>query len=383
LIRPQDFLPDDIYCRKLFDDWLIHNQDKKYFHNVMRKNIVVLASLFVLLAISCKENKQQAPPPGAGANAAPLQVEGQVIKPVSINEMIEVSGTILANESTEIRPEISGRITQLNISEGALVKKGSLLVKLYDADLQAELRKLQVQLQIADKTEERQSELLKIGGIAQQDYDLSLLQVSNIKADMELIRVNIGKTEIRAPYSGRLGLKNISPGAYIAPSNIITTITQIDRMKIEFSVPEKYSSQIQNGKSVEFSLEGSGKKYNAIVIAKESSIEESTRNLRIRAVVDGNDQYLVPGTFAKVNMILGENKNAIMIPSNSIIPQARNKQVVVFTGGSAKFLTVTTGIRDSASVQVLTGLNIGDTLITTGLLFVKPGSNIHLTKIVN
>jgi len=350
----------------------------------MRNKIVVLIALAAILANSCKENKQQSPPPGAGPNAGPLQVEGMIIRPSSINEMVEVSGSILPNESTEIRPEISGRITQLNIHEGAIVPKGSLLVKLYDGDLQAQLRKLQVQLQIADKTEERQKELLTIGGIAQQDYDLSVLQVSNIKADIELIRVNIGKTEIRAPYSGRLGLKNISPGAYISPSNLITTITQVDRMKIEFSVPEKYSAQIRNGAEVLFTLEGSGKKYTARILAKESSVEETTRNLRIRAYVDGgNDEYLVPGTFAKVNMILGENKNALMIPSNSIIPQARNKQVAVYRGGLAKLQTVITGIRDSSDVQVVSGLNNGDTLITTGLLFVKPDSKIKLTKIVN
>ena len=350
----------------------------------MRNKIVVLIALAAILANSCKEKKQQSPPPGAGPNAGPLQVEGMIIRPSSINEMVEVSGSILPNESTEIRPEISGRITQLNIHEGAIVPKGSLLVKLYDGDLQAQLRKLQVQLQIADKTEERQKELLTIGGIAQQDYDLSVLQVSNIKADIELIRVNIGKTEIRAPYSGRLGLKNISPGAYISPSNLITTITQVDRMKIEFSVPEKYSAQIRNGAEVLFTLEGSGKKYTARILAKESSVEETTRNLRIRAYVDGgNDEYLVPGTFAKVNMILGENKNALMIPSNSIIPQARNKQVAVYRGGLAKLQTVITGIRDSSDVQVISGLNNGDTLITTGLLFVKPDSKIKLTKIVN
>ena len=349
----------------------------------MRKNIVVFALLMAILAGSCKEKKLSAPPPAAGSNAAPLQVEGMVIKPVSIKETVEVSGSIMPNESTEIRPEISGRITQLNLKEGALVQKGSLLVKLYDADLQAELKKLKVQLQIAEKTEERQRELLNIGGIAQQDYDLSLLQVSNIKADMELIRVNIGKTEIRAPYSGRLGLKNISPGAYISPGNILTTITEVDKMKIEFSVPEKYSSRIQNGEPVQFSLEGTGKAYVARVLAKESSVEETTRNLRIRALVEGNDTYLVPGTFAKVNMILGENKNALMIPSNSIIPQARNKQVAIYKSGFAKLTTVTTGIRDSINVQVLSGMLPGDTLITTGLLFIKPDSKITLTKIVN
>jgi membrane fusion protein (multidrug efflux system) len=340
----------------------------------------------LLTLFSCKSKKDAAPPPGQGPGAPVpvISVEGLVVKTSSINEVVEASGTILANEATEIRPEISGRITQLNIREGAVVPKGSLLVKIYDADLQAQLNKLLVQLQIAEKTEERQKELLKIGGIAQQDYDLSTLQVSNIKADIELTRVNISKTEIRAPYNGRLGLKSISPGAYISPTTLITTITQMNQMKIEFSVPEKYSAQINNGLTLDFMLDGSTKSYKANVLAREGSVDQNTRNLRIRAVVQGGaDQFLVPGTFAKVRMILGENRNAIMIPSNAVIPQARNKQVALYRGGMASMIDIDTGIRDSSNVQVLSGLKAGDTLVTSGLLFIKPGAKLKLSKIVN
>jgi membrane fusion protein (multidrug efflux system) len=343
-------------------------------------------SVFILIAAlySCKSDKKitQAGP-GGNMPQPVLEVEGMVVKTSSIEEIVEVSGTILANESTEIRPEISGRIVQLNLKEGVIVPKGSLLVKIYDGDLQAELKKLQVQLQIANKTEERQKELLAIGGIAQQDYDLSLLQVSNIKADIELTQVAINKTEIRAPYTGRLGLKNISPGAYVTPSTLLTTITEVKQMKIEFSVPEKYSSQIKNGMPIDFSIEGSDKTYKANVLAKESYVDEATRNLRIRAVVQNIDAYMVPGSFAKVNMILGRNDNAMMIPSNAVIPQARNKQVAVFRGGISAMTDITTGVRDSSMIQVTSGLNPGDTVITTGLLFVKNDSKIKLTKIVN
>ncbi|HLO81975.1 MAG TPA: efflux RND transporter periplasmic adaptor subunit [Chitinophagaceae bacterium] len=345
----------------------------------------ILSVLILIAALySCKSDKKitQAGP-GGNMPQQVLEVEAMVVKTSSIEEIVEVSGTILANESTEIRPEISGRIVQLNLKEGVIVPKGSLLVKIYDGDLQAELKKLQVQLQIANKTEERQKELLAIGGIAQQDYDLSLLQVSNIKADIELTQVAINKTEIRAPYTGRLGLKNISPGAYVTPSTLLTTITEVEQMKIEFSVPEKYSSQIKNGMPIDFSIEGSDKTYKAYVLAKESYVDEATRNLRIRAVVQNIDAYMVPGSFAKVNMILGRNDNAMMIPSNAVIPQARNKQVAVFRGGLSAMTDITTGVRDSSMIQVTSGLNPGDTVITTGLLFVKNDSKIKLTKIVN
>lgn len=346
----------------------------------MRK-ILLFAPIILQLLVSCSEKKKDAAAPGGPAGAAPLQVEAMVLTASSISERLEVTGNILPFESTEIKPEISGRVVFLNIREGSPVSKGQLLVKLFDDDLQAQLKKLQVQLQIAEKTEERQRELLKISGISQQDYDLSLLQLTNLQADIELVHVNIGKTEIRAPYSGKLGLKNISPGAYISPTNILTTISQVNQLKIEFSIPEKYSSQIRNGMEVNFSVEGSPNVYKAAISATESSVEQNTRNLKIRAIVKKGDRYLVPGNFAKVELILGKNENAIMIPSQSIIPVARGKQVVKLKDGQVLFINVTTGVRDSSRVQIIEGLSAGDTLITTGLLFIRPDSKLKLTKI--
>ncbi|WP_336513916.1 efflux RND transporter periplasmic adaptor subunit [Pollutibacter soli] len=347
----------------------------------MKKNSICFLA-FLFLVASCKEKKNvvAAPPPGS-PNAAAVSVEGFMIKPTAISETFDVTGNILPYEATEIRPEISGRVVQLNIKEGTNVARGTLLVKLFDGDLQAELKKLKVQLQIAEKTEERQRELLKISGISQQDYDLSLLSVNNIKADIELVEVNISKTEIRAPYAGRLGLRNISPGAYITPVNVLTTISQVNQMKMEFSIPEKYSSQIRNGMDVNFRIDGSNENYKAKVVATESSVEQNTRNLRVKAVINAADKYLVPGNFAKVEVVLGKNNEAIMIPTEAVIPVSRNKQVVLYRGGNASFVDVSTGIRDSSMIQVTQGLNFGDTLITTGLLFLRNGSKVKLSNI--
>jgi len=347
--------------------------------------IKVLSSiLFIvcLFSLSCKEKESQ-PIGGKGGKTGggPLKVEGMVIIGSKLQPSLTLSGTLFPFESTEIRPEIAGRVIILNIKEGETVLKGSLLVKIYDADLQAQLKKLNVQLQIIEKTEERQRELLKIGGIAQQDYDLSVLQLSNIKADIELVKVNIGKTEIRAPYTGKLGLKNISPGAYISPSTMITTITQTDRMKLVFNVPEKYGATIKTHQAVLFSIEGSEKKFTANVVAKESAIDETTRNLKILALVNGNDNSLLSGSFVKISLELAANNAAMMIPTYAIIPQARNKMVATYQNGVAVLKKVTTGVRESGNVEILTGLNIGDTIITTGLLFVKPDSKIKLSKI--
>ncbi len=347
----------------------------------MKKSLIIVPILSLWI-LSCGEKKMSAAAAGGpGAPAPALQVEALVLKTSSISEKLEVTGNILPFESTEIKPEISGRIVALNINEGAVVQKGHLLVKLFDGDLRADMQKLAVQQQISEKTEERQRELLKIGGISQQDYDLSILQLNNIKADMELIRVGISKTEIRAPYAGKLGLKNVSPGAYISPSNVLTTISQVNQLKIEFNIPEKYSSQIKTGMEINFTTEGSPETYKAVVSATESSVEQNTRNLKIRAYVKSSDRYLIPGNFAKVEITLGRNDKAIMIPSQSIIPVARGKQVVTLKNGTVLFSTITTGVRDSSNVQVLEGLSAGDTLITTGLLFIRPDSKLKLTKI--
>lgn len=337
----------------------------------------VLVALFLF---SCNDKKSEGNAKGSASNAV-LPVEGFVAKTSSINENIKVSGTLIPFENTELRTEISGRVVSLNVAEGKFVSKGTLLVKLFDGDLQAQLKKLEVQLKIAQKTFERQTELLKINGISQQEVDLTGLQVSNIQADIDIIKTSIAKTELRAPFNGRLGLRNISPGAYVTPQTLISTISEVNQQKIEFSVPEKYSSQITIGKELIFTVEGSSTTYNATVIATQTAIEENTRNLKVRAVVKNTDRFLIPGTFAKVEMILGRNDNAIMIPTDAIIPLARNKQVILFKDGKATFANVITGIRDSSDVQIVSGINTGDTIITTGLMFLKPGAPVKLSKI--
>jgi len=309
-----------------------------------------------------------------------MAVDIFIIKPTLINEKIEVSGSLEANETTEIHPEISGRLVQLNIAEGKFVKKGALLAKIYDGDLQAQLKKFQVQLDIAKTNEERSAQLLKIQGISKSDYDASLLNVNNIKADIDITSANITKTEIRAPFDGKLGLKNISPGAFVTPLTVLTAISQVNKLKLQFSVPEKYGAEIKGGQSISFTVNGSEKTFTATVLATATTIGQDTRSLTVRAVVQNNDPALIPGTFANVQVILGNNPNAIMIPNSSVIPTGRKKQVFVFKDSKALPMEITTGVRDSANVQVLAGLSPGDTLITSGLLFLRPGVDVKISK---
>jgi membrane fusion protein, multidrug efflux system len=342
---------------------------------------IVFFLLLTITAVSCKQKRDEPSSMPVRSVNVPLQAEGYIVKTRPLTENIEVPGTLLPFETTEIRPEISGRIVELNIPEGRVVQKGTLLVKLFDGDLQARLKKLEVQLSIAQKTVERQKALLAISGISQQEYDLSQLEANNLSADIELVKVDIEKTRIIAPYTGKVGLKNFSLGAYVTPTDMLTTISQVNNLKLEFTVPEKYSESMKRGKNVGFSITGIPKKFSASIMATETVIEANTRTLRIRAIVKGNHDELVAGGFAKVSLDLGDAGEPIVIPTQAIIPQARDKKVILFRGGQPEFKVVTTGIRDSTFVQIVEGLQVGDTVVTTALLAIRPDSRISLTKV--
>lgn len=345
-----------------------------------RENLKFLFITAVVLA-GCGSKNEEAQSGRSRQMSAP-EVEGFLVQERTISDKIEVSGSLMPSEQTQIKSEISGRVVQLNIKEGSVVSKGALMVKLFDADLQAQLKKLQVQLEIAKKTQERQSELLKINGISQQEYDLADLSVQTLNVDIESTRIAINKTEIRAPYSGEVGLRNISLGASISPSDVITTLRQVSELKLEFSVPEKYAKEIRSGDKVSFKVDGGAKTHQAVVTATENSVEQSTRTLRVRALVKNNHPELVPGIFAKVDLQLGKDNKALMIPTQAVIPTARNKQVILFKKDSAVFTVIETGVRDSVFVQVTSGLKVGDTVLTTGLMVIRPNAKVKVKKVV-
>lgn len=344
------------------------------------RGLYVLIGL-VLVFSACKEKEKKADAPIRERSRTVL-ADGFIVKTIPLSENIEVAGSLMPAEATDIRPEISGRLVGINFHEGSFVKKGTLLAKLFDEDLQAQLKKLEVQLEINQKTVERYKELLKIQGVSQQDVDLSELQVNNNKADIELIKVAITKTEIRAPFDGRIGLRKVSLGAYVSPNDVIATIREVDQLKLEFTVPEKYSVNFVPGKKISFSIDGvHDKKFEATVMASEYFIDANTRSLNVKALVREKHPSLIPGAFAKVALELGKDNNAVIIPTQAVIPLSRGKQVIVYSGGAPRFIEVTTGIRDSVYVQIMNGVQIGDTVLISGLMAVKPDSQIQLSKV--
>ena len=342
--------------------------------------IVSITGVTILPACNNKDKKEAASAAGKPSGPPISKVDGYIVKTSALTDNLELSGSIIANEATTINPEISGRLIYLNKSEGKVVGKGTLLAKIYDGDLVAQLNKLKVQVQVAEQTSKRYEELLKINGISQQEYDLAKLSISNLQADINIVRSNIMRTEIKAPFTGTVGLSNISPGAYVTPQTIITTIRQNSQLKLDFTLPEKYSGKIKAGQLVNFTAEGNTKNYNAKIIAFESGIAEENRSLQIRTLILNNDGKLLPGQFVKVKTNFEPDPEAIMIPSQAVIPQARGKQVAIYRNGIASFENIITGARDSANVQVTNGLKAGDTIIITGLMSLKTGGKVQLNK---
>ncbi len=310
-----------------------------------------------------------------------LSVDAFVVKPEKLVEEISVAGSLRAFEEVELKNEVAGRVVRINLPEGQYVKEGTLLVKLFDDDLQANLKKLQTQLAIQEKIYERKAGLLKVNGISRNDYDQTGLQLNSLRAEIEIQKALIRKTEVLAPFDGVIGLRNISVGAEITPSTLLATIRTADRLKLDFSVPEKYSPAIRPGMKVKFSVYDQDRYYDATVIATEQGISANTRNLRVRASVDGKREELIPGAFTNVTLRLNEKDSAMLIPTQAIIPHERGKSVILVRNGKARFTDVKTGVRKASSIEIVRGIEPGDTVITTGIMFLKDGDPIVYSSV--
>ena len=343
-----------------------------------RVNLVFFLVLLIIIGTSCSGNKKKK----EGKETASISfIEGYVVTPSVVDETIGISGTLLPFEETVMMPEMPGRVVMLNLPEGQFVKKGTVLVKIFDEDLQAQLKKALNQYAIGKQILDRQAELLKVDGISQVEYDQQELQVTSIKDDIDLLKAQISKTVVLAPYDGVIGLRNISLGAQVTQSTALATIRESDKLKLDFAVPGKYSSMIHSGTQVKFKVEGDTTRYSAEVIATEEGIELITRNLKARAVVTTHAPSLTPGAYASVELRLNENHNALMIPTQAIIMKERSKSVIVCKGGKAVFVPILTGVRKAATIEVIQGLNAGDTVVTTGVLFIKPDMELKFAKV--
>ena len=340
----------------------------------LQVSLQVVIGIVVLFACNTKK-----PAPAVNPNP-PVMVDVIVAGESAVTGTLEVNGTVVANEFAELHPEVNGRITYLNVPEGSFVQQGTVLVRINDADLQAQLNKIKVQLQLAEQTEQRLKKLLDINGVNQADYDAALNQVNSLKADIEYTSAMIDKTVLRAPFAGVLGLRQVSPGAYVTPTTIITTLQQVNKVKIDFTVPEEYSNSIKTGAVVNVILPNDkNTTRRARVIATEQSVDINTRNLKVRGMLE--DGVANPGSFVKVILQTGARSSSVMVPTQAIIPDAMNKKMVTVKNGKAVFVNIETGVRREGLVQVTKGLNAEDTVVVSGVLFARPDAPLKVRSV--
>jgi len=308
---------------------------------------------------------------GKGDKKDPISVNGMVVKGQTFDNNLSLSGSIEANEQVEIRSEISGIVEKINFQEGSYVTQGQVLLKINDVELRAQLAQAKTKENLASENERRAKLLLQKEAISQEEYDIASADYRSAKAQTQLISAQIGKTAVKAPFSGKIGLRNISPGTYVTPTVLIANLVNVGKLKITFSIPEKYATQIKLNSTLNFSATNSTEKNTAKVYAIEPGIDINTRTLQVRALADNSNGKLLPGTFANIDLPLDVIKDAIIVPSQAIVPVQSGKKVYVANNGQAKEVKVETTTRTDASILVLSGLNVGDTLITTGVMSLK------------
>lgn len=322
--------------------------------------------------------------PGGGGGGGPqvLNVNGFLISPTQMNEMINSSGTIMPDEEVELSFETSGKIVGINFTEGTRVKKGDLLAKINDRPLQAQLLKLQAQKKLAVEKEFRQRSLLEKDAISRESYDQIATELQALEADMLLIQARIAETELRAPFDGIIGLRLLSEGSFVSPSTRIVRLVKTRPLKIEFSVPERYASEIRTGYPIEFKIDGSDNVFRASVYAVDPKVNINTRTIMVRAMYPNTREELKPGRFASISMRLAQIDNTVAIPTEAIIPEMEGEKVFVYRAGKAFPVMVTTGLRTEALIQIREGLNFGDTLLTSGILQLRQDLPVVLDTLI-
>ena len=280
-----------------------------------------------------------------------------------------------------MRSEISGKITKILFEEGKKVKKGDLLIKINDSELQATLKKNDARLTLAKDREFRYKQLLEKNLTSQQEYDTQLSDLNSVMADVEFTKAQIEKTEIVAPFDGVIGLRAVSVGSYINPQTKIATLQSINPIKVDFSVPQKYFGLMNSGKTIYVKMTSTGKTYTGKIYAVEPKIDLNTRTVQTRAIIPNESGELTPGAYVEINIVLENILNALMVPTDVIIPNINGEQVYLYHDGRVKPQTVKTGIRTDKEIQITSGLNVGDTLITSGIIQLRPNSTVKLEKI--
>lgn len=332
---------------------------------------LLIIGLVGLIGYRITKNSDAKGPKDKEKDKQPITVSGTVVRLQTFDNNLALSGSIEANEQVEIRSEVSGIVKNIYFQEGSNVAKGQLLFKVNDIELKAQLAQAKTKESLASENERRAKLLLQKEAISQEEYDVARADFKSAQAQSQLIQAQIEKTSVRAPFSGKIGLRSISPGTYVTPTLLVAKLVNIGQLKITFSIPEKYASQVKKNATISFKITGSNESYSAKIYAIEPEVEIATRTLKVRALADNSHGKLLPGTFANVQLPLDIIKDAVVIPTEAIIPVQEGKKVFIANKGMAKEVMVETATRTDASILVLEGLKAGDTVLTSGVMSLK------------
>lgn len=323
-----------------------------------------------------EDSAQQAA--AAASKSAKLTVDALVVTRSQLKNTVNVTGSILADESVILNSEVAGKVEKIYFKEGQKVKKGELLVKLNDEEVQAEIEKLQYTQQLNKDNEFRQKQLLEKEAISREEYETSLTTLNTTVAEIKVMQARLDKHHIRSPFDGIIGLRDISEGSYLNPGSRIAELYKIDPVKLEFAIPSKYIALVNEGDSLTFSVDAYDEEFSGIIYAIEPQIDPQTRSLRVRAKAPNDHAKLLPGQFTRISLILETIPNAMMVPTIAIIPELNGKKLYLYKNGVVESQSIETGIRTEEQLQVLKGLAPGDTVITSGILQINQGSQVNV-----
>lgn len=345
---------------------------------IVRIILFIAVSCSLLIVSSCGSRNKNDAQQSAGPSGT-MSVKGIVIEPQPLDNIVRSSGTVLASESVDLVTEAAGRIERIYFTEGGHAKKGDLLVKINDDDLQAQLKKTGLQIHLASEQERRQKKLFDKEGISREQYDISLNQLNTLKADRENLIASIRKREIRAPFDGIIGLRYVSEGGYVSQTTRIASIQKVNPLKVDFAIPEKYAGKVSSGDIVQLTSDETKLQFTGTVYAIEPKIDPTTRTLQLRALCDNKSEKIFPGAYVQIELRLKAIVNALMVPTQAIIPVLKGQTVLVRKNGVVVSMPVTIGTRTASAVQITSGLSAGDTVVTTGIMQLRPGMPVTVT----
>ncbi len=362
---------------------------KKYFKPIIFSIVIVLIASWVYIqkfanassSPETMEKKAEIGSKGPSIKLKPVPVNVKIIQKEKLGNKFYTNGTVLSNEEVELKPEISGKVTKILFSEGKSVKKGELLLKLNDADWQAQLKKAEAKLELLAIKESRQKRLIENNNVSKEEYDIALSDVHTQKAEIEYLKAMIEKTEIKAPFDGIIGLRYVSEGAYISPTTNIAKLHNINNLKIDFSIPQKYSGILNIGSKVKIKVPSTEMSGIATVYAIEPKIDPQTRTIKMRAIAN-NSGGVFSGSYVEVEIMLDEIETALLIPTESLVPDIDGEKAFVYHNGIAVATNITTGLRTKTDIQITNGLEEGDTVIISGIIQMRPNSPVKIAKII-